>query len=324
MNNQSVTIGNKRYRVNKHKMRRAIVTLSAGLIAVIALVVVVVHMTGEKAHVKNDNLLASTAVLLTPVEEVLPAISVETPISSVIDEKDEVEVDATIVVPTKPSIPVASSKTRFVTQASALFPKVPKSYFEQIFVEAKANNIPPYFSLGIAWQESRFKKGATGPKTKFGTARGLYQVIETTARQFGGIKDPQKLYQPEIAVEVGNKVLGTYRDWLSGDTRYNAPDVFEKFSVKNGSVYFKDEPILDQNGKHVPLLVLTAISYNGGPGVISAALKRDGHLVIDPKSENCNIPMQSLDYVIQISKFLYDFEYDFSYTVEDIDRAKIF
>ena len=312
MTTQTITIRNKKYRLNVKRF--GIIMLS--LFLAILFISYQTHklFSSPKAAQVETSSSTSTAAHLSSVVET------STDPSSIVDDSFPVEEVAKEVVKS-PSI---MSSDRFESQANRLFPKVPVPYFASIYKEAIDNELPPYFPLGIAWKESHFNPKAIGPTTRYGTARGLFQIIESTASELLSIKDASKLYEPEVAIAGGTKVLGTYRNWLSGKTDNKTPEVFTHFTVKDNAVYYKGEPVLDQKGDKVPLLLMTAISYNGGPGVITAALKRDGVLVLDPTAKNCNIPTQSLDYVYQINKYVYNFEYEFAYSNSDIDRSKIF
>lgn len=304
MNRKTITIGGRKYIVNTKKLGRNIFILF--------LFIMFISNQCYKLF-SEDTITPSTSEVMatTLAPKMIPVYLKETSVN--------VSSDAT----SKKS-PKMMSNQKFTNQASHLFPKVTTSYFDMIYIESLGNDLPPYFSLGIAWQESKFNEKVTGPKTRYGTARGLYQIIETTAKGLVDIEDPSDLYNAKIAIPAGNKVLGIYRDWLSGKVDNKTPGVFTHFTVKDNVVSYKGKVIRDQKGDAVPLLLMTAISYNGGPGVITAALNRDGVLVLDPNATNRNIPIQSLDYALQINKNLYNFEYDFAYTSEQIDRSKIF
>jgi hypothetical protein len=67
-------------------------------------------------------------------------------------------------------------------------------------VTALLNSKPPIIKA-IAWKESRFNPNAEGPKTRFGTAKGMMQIIDSTAKSLG-ITDP---FDPVQSLEGGER-----------------------------------------------------------------------------------------------------------------------
>ena len=57
-------------------------------------------------------------------------------------------------------------------------------YPEQIESVLVANNLPPDL-VWLAFQESRFSPRAVGPPTRFGIAKGMWQLLPATAKQYG-------------------------------------------------------------------------------------------------------------------------------------------
>jgi hypothetical protein len=303
----TLTIGQKKYRVDSKKFTRGIIII---LFSLILSVMVFQKLIGNE---KNKN-QTTTAIPLANI---------------VVERSAELEtIEVKITQPVKAEVVTAKAATimsekKFVKQVTGKFSQLTDEMAANIYKEAIKNGLPPYVSLGIAWQESKFVTDAIGPTTKYGTARGLYQVIESSAKIYLGIDTPEALYEPTVAITGGNKLLGIYRDWLSGIVDSKTPKVFKNFSVEGNEVLYKDKVIRDQKGEAVPLLLMTALSYNAGPGIISAAMDQDGMLVIDPKLKNCNIPIQSLDYALSINQNVFNFQYKFDYDLDDIDRAKI-
>jgi len=87
------------------------------------------------------------------------------------------------------------------------------------------NQLPPQF-LYVALQESGFDNQAIGPKTRFGIAKGMWQFIPSTARQYGlrtgplvelPIHDPKDdRFKPELAARAAARYL---RDIYSNDAQ---------------------------------------------------------------------------------------------------------
>jgi len=96
--------------------------------------------------------------------------------------------------------------------------------------------------LAFARIESRFQTGATSPVG----ARGLMQVMPATAKKLGVAK-PDTLYDPGVALSVGQKYIAQLLDSLGGNllelgSAYNAgPGAVNRWLVTKGG---KDDPLL--------------------------------------------------------------------------------
>jgi soluble lytic murein transglycosylase-like protein len=96
--------------------------------------------------------------------------------------------------------------------------------------------------LAFARIESRFQVAATSPVG----ARGLMQVMPATARKLG-VTDPDDLYDPGMALSVGQKYIAQLLDSLGGNLlelggAYNAgPGAVNRWLVTKGG---KDDPLL--------------------------------------------------------------------------------
>ncbi len=90
------------------------------------------------------------------------------------------------------------------------FPKVPKivakttAYY--IVDLSKDYNVSPELVLGIIKVESSFNPMAIGPKTKYGFARGLMQVMPAWCKKFN-IPSKHDLHDIDVGIEVGIKVF---------------------------------------------------------------------------------------------------------------------
>lgn len=90
------------------------------------------------------------------------------------------------------------------------FPKVPKVVARttaiQIVDLSKKYYVSPELVLGIIKVESSFNPMAVGPKTKYGFARGLMQVMPAWCKKFN-IPSKHDLHDIDVGIEVGIKVF---------------------------------------------------------------------------------------------------------------------
>ncbi len=141
-------------------------------------------------------------------------------------------------------------------------------------------DLPPHFFY-LALQESDFNINTSGPKTRFGIAKGMWQFIPATARNYG--------------LKIGP--LSRYRRPDPRDDRFN----FEK-STRAAANYLRD--IYDTEAQASGLLVMA--SYNWGEHRVTKLIKR---LPGNPRERNfwrllerykAEIPQQTYDYVFYI------------------------
>ncbi|HUU03711.1 MAG TPA: FHA domain-containing protein [Myxococcota bacterium] len=145
----------------------------------------------------------------------------------------------------------------------------------KIMVDA---NLPPQF-LYVALQESDFKPRALGPKTRFGIAKGFWQMIPTTAAQFGLKTGP----------------LVELRRYDPRDERFD----FNKATIA-ASKYLRY--IYNTEAQASGLLVIA--SYNWGQNNIRRLLRK---MPENPRARNFwkllagnKIPRETYDYVLYI------------------------
>lgn len=141
-----------------------------------------------------------------------------------------------------------------------------------------AHNLPPQF-IYLALQESDFDVNRTGPKTKYGIAKGMWQFIPRTAIAYG--------------LKVG-PLSGVQRPDPK-DERHN----FEK-STKAAAKLIRD--LYDTEAQGSGLLVLA--SYNWGIGNVQELIEQ---MPSDPRERNFwnlvkkhNIPKQTYDFVFYV------------------------
>jgi hypothetical protein len=143
----------------------------------------------------------------------------------------------------------------------------------QVLVE---NNLTPHFFY-LALKESGFESRAVGPKTKHGYAKGVWQLIPTTAQHYGLKIGP--LYKMAV--------------YDSQDERFS----FEK-ATKAAVRYIKD--LNNTEAQASGLLVMA--SYNWGETKIREIIRQTPE---NPRKRNfwrlladTNIPQQTYDYVL--------------------------
>jgi hypothetical protein len=143
-----------------------------------------------------------------------------------------------------------------------------------------ANSLPPEL-VWLAFQETRFRPDAIGPDTRFGIAKGMWQLLTITARQYG--------------LRVGP---------LAGQPRFDPRD--QRFDVglatRAAARYVADLYLADAQGSG--LLVMAG--YNAGQTLVLRLLRS---LPATPKDRNFwqllahhrdDIPDETYGYVVGI------------------------
>jgi pSer/pThr/pTyr-binding forkhead associated (FHA) protein len=141
-----------------------------------------------------------------------------------------------------------------------------------------ANGLPPHF-LYLALQESDFKKKAVGPKTRHGIAKGIWQFIPQTARDYG--------------LRVGP--LANSREFDPVDERFNF-----NAATRAAAKFLRD--LYKTDAQASGLLVMA--SYNWGPTRVKNRIRQ---MPMNPKErnfwkliKNYKIPRETKDYVFYI------------------------
>ena len=152
------------------------------------------------------------------------------------------------------------------------------NYVPTIIGALAENNLPPHFFY-VALQESDFEARAVGPKTKYGHAKGIWQMIPMTAKQYD--------------LNIGPLYKEPKYDPL--DERFH----FEK-ATKAASRYLKY--LNNTEAQASGLLVMAA--YNWGETRIREIIRR---MPENPRERNfwClltkeTIPQETYDYVFYI------------------------
>jgi pSer/pThr/pTyr-binding forkhead associated (FHA) protein len=152
------------------------------------------------------------------------------------------------------------------------------NYAPVVLEAMTAYGLPPHY-LYLALQESDFKKKAVGPKTRYGIAKGIWQFIPDTARDYG--------------LRVGP--LAKSRVYDPADERFNFSS-----ATKAAGRFLRD--LYKTDAQASGLLVMA--SYNWGP---TAVKKRIRQMPKNPKErnfwkliKNYKIPRETKDYVFYI------------------------
>lgn len=99
-------------------------------------------------------------------------------------------------------------------------PKVPrvvaKEIAKQIVEISRKHKVSPELIVGIVKVESAFNPMAVGPKTKYGHARGLMQVMPEWAKKLG-LKGQYDFHNIDIGIESGIKVFLIHLEEGKGD-----------------------------------------------------------------------------------------------------------
>ena len=153
-------------------------------------------------------------------------------------------------------------------------------YTERIYRIMRNHNLPPQFFY-LAMQESGFDTDACGPQTRYGYAKGMWQFIPDTGKQFG--------------LSIGP--LAQYRRPDPEDERHD----FEK-STRAAAEYIQS--IYNTRAQASGLLVMA--SYNWGERRV---IKLIDQMPDNPRERNFwrlledhvdRIPKQTYDYVFRI------------------------
>jgi membrane-bound lytic murein transglycosylase D len=171
------------------------------------------------------------------------------------------------------------AKWRTTTRLEEAMRKIrDKKYAPVVIQEMKSNGLPPHF-LYLAIQESSFDERAVGPRTKYGYAKGIWQFIPETAREYG--------------LRVGPLVNEPQYDPL--DKRFDFVA-----ATKAAGRFLRD--IYKTDAQASGLLVMA--SYNWGPTPIKERIRQ---MPENPADRNFwkllkyhKIPKETYDYVFYI------------------------
>lgn len=87
-------------------------------------------------------------------------------------------------------------------------------------IDSQAINSPLF--KRVVQAESSFNPNATGPTTKYGTAKGLAQLLDSTGKEWHkklGLSGEYDPYNPEQAIKIGSAYLNWLNEQFDGDER---------------------------------------------------------------------------------------------------------
>jgi len=171
------------------------------------------------------------------------------------------------------------NKWKSTTRLKRAIQRIEENGYAPIVHEAMvAKGLPPHF-LYLAIQESLFDEHAIGTKTRYGIAKGIWQFIPSTAREYGLQVGPlanRRLYDPQ-------------------------DDRFDFYAATSAAAEFLRD-IYNTDAQASGLLVMA--SYNWGPTSIK---KRIQEMPDNPRDRNFwnllknhRIPKETYDYVFYI------------------------
>lgn len=186
--------------------------------------------------------------------------------------------------------------------------RLEESRYAPVVYEAMvANGLPPHF-LYLALQESSFDHRAVGRETRYGIAKGIWQFIPSTARQYG--------------LQIGP---------LAKNRVYDPKDERFDFSAATQAAADFLRDIYNTDAQASGLLVMA--SYNWGP---TAVKKRIRAMPDNPRDRNFwnllkkhKIPKETYDYVFYIVSAAAIgenpqlFGFDFENPLANVDRAAL-
>ena len=123
-------------------------------------------------------------------------------------------IDVSLTPPPQAEEPAVVEPTIVERAPEVQKPITKNPYDPYIQKAAETYNLDPFLLKSLIKQESAFNSGATGPKTKYGTAKGLTQMIDATAKDMG-VTDP---YDPAQSILGGAKYLKKMMDRYKGNT----------------------------------------------------------------------------------------------------------
>ena len=133
--------------------------------------------------------------------------------------------------------------------------------YAPLIKEAAARHGVPYeLLMGIAQTESSFNPAAVGPKTKYGTAKGMFQMIDSTAHRYG----VQDQFDPAQEADGAARYVSDLMRRYNG----NAELAAAAYNAGEGNVdkYLSGRaPLPAQTQAYVPKVLGHASQFGGAP-----------------------------------------------------------
>ncbi|MBI4836867.1 MAG: lytic transglycosylase domain-containing protein [Candidatus Portnoybacteria bacterium] len=93
------------------------------------------------------------------------------------------------------------------------YSQVQGSYGDMVSKYSQENGVPSNIVNGVIMAESKGDPNAVGPPTKYGTAKGLMQLLDGTAKDMG-VTD---VFNPEQNIKGGTRYLGQLYNYYGGN-----------------------------------------------------------------------------------------------------------
>jgi hypothetical protein len=151
-----------------------------------------------------------------------------------------------------------------------------------IVQSAKEHGIDPNLLRGILWQESNFDPNQTGQMTKYGRAKGIAQLTDDTAKEFG-VTDP---YDPQQAIPAAARLLKQQRD-IGVAKGAASPDAYAAMAYYGGPGFKPtNRPAAGVAGPDVQGYASSVLGHAGQ----FASLTGSGQLTAPPVTEAAGPP----------------------------------
>jgi len=152
-----------------------------------------------------------------------------------------------------------------------------EAYAPLIKEAAARHKIPYELLMGIAQTESSFNPAAIGPKTKYGTAKGMFQMIDSTARRYG----VQDQFDPAQEADGAARYLSDLMKRYNG----NAELAAAAYNAGEGNVdkYLSGRaPLPAQTQDYVPKVLGHAAQFGASPLAQAPQSRQPSNPIVPP------------------------------------------
>ena len=152
-----------------------------------------------------------------------------------------------------------------------------EAYAPLIKEAAARHKIPYELLMGIAQTESSFNPAAVGPKTKYGTAKGMFQMIDSTARRYG----VQDQFDPAQEADGAARYLSDLMKRYNG----NAELAAAAYNAGEGNVdkYLSGRaPLPAQTQDYVPKVLGHAAQFGASPLAQAPQSRQPSNPIVPP------------------------------------------
>lgn len=150
--------------------------------------------------------------------------------------------------------------------------------YAPLIKEAAARHKIPYgLLMGIAQTESSFNPAAVGPKTKYGTPKGMFQMIDSTARRYG----VQDQFDPAQEADGAARYLSDLMKRYNGNAKLAAA----AYNAGEGNVdkYLSGRaPLPAQTQDYVPKVLGHAAQFGASPLAQAPQSRQPSNPIVPP------------------------------------------